>query len=725
MEPIDQLFDSLSSYLPHGDLGRIRHALDYSNAAHQGQSRASGEAYISHPIAVAQQLADMRMDADSIQAALLHDVIEDTATGRHHLEASFGPDVAQLVDGVSKLTQVTFASREQAQAENFRKMLLAMSEDLRVIIIKLSDRLHNMRTLAALTPDKRRRIARETLEIYAPIAQRLGMHTMRLELEELGFKTLYPMRYRVLNEAVKRARGNRKDLLLKIEQTIGQRIEDEGISYRIKSREKHVYSIYQKMLQKHKSFNEVLDVYGFRVIVQSVDHCYRTLGILHNLYKPVPNKFKDYIAIPKANGYQALHTTLFTPIGIPVETQMQTEEMERIAKAGIAAHWLYKSHEENGEHTHQRATEWLQQLLELQHQAGSSEEFLEHVKVDLFPDEVYVFTPSGEIKTLPSGATALDFAYSVHSKLGNRSVAAKIDQRLASLSTSLHSGATVEIITSRLSNPTPHWLNFVTTGRARSAIRHFLKNLNRDRSVELGHRLLSAALEEHKLSLEGLPAERLQRLLDDYNHDTLDDLLEQIGLGNRMAALVVKRVLAEEQAPEPDRNRAQYALRRMLRSVTPNWLRSDAKPFGKPLAIRGTEGMVVSFGKCCRPIPGDPIRGHVSAGRGIVIHVENCPNMKHYMGRDELLEVQWEEGIAGSFPVDLRIEAETRQGVLAVLASVIADEGANISQIHSEDREESAISDITIDVTDRVHLAQVIKRLRALKEVKKITRKRG
>jgi RelA/SpoT family (p)ppGpp synthetase len=698
---ISELCRQLDSYLEADQIREVYRAYLFSAEAHEGQQRVSGEPYIYHPLSVAQILADMRMDYKSIIAAILHDVIEDTGTAKEKVAKFFGEEVAELVDGVSKLTQITFESQAEAQAENFRKMMLAMVRDIRVILIKLADRLHNMRTLGVMPPAKRRRIARETLDIYAPIANRLGMNSMRLELEDLGFAAYYPLRARTLAEAVKRARGNRKEILTKIEAALKQRLEHDGVPGRVHSREKHLLSLYQKMRTKRLSFNDVFDVYAFRVVVENVDTCYRVLGVVHSLYKPVPGRFKDYIAIPKANGYQSLHTVLFGPYGVPIEVQIRTDEMDRVAESGIAAHWLYKSASGGA---HERAREWLRELLEMQKHAGNSLEFLENVKIDLFPDEVYVFTPRGKIMELPRGATAVDFAYAVHTDVGNTCIAAKIDRRLAPLRTPLHNGQTVEIITAPGAHPNPSWLNFAVTGKARSNIRHYLKNLHRDEAVNLGRRLLDKAL----LSLGMPPAElsvaRLDEIATSYGMKTADDLLEDIGLGNRMPMLAARRLLGNDEAGE---------------------LASDATPLGgTPLIIKGTEGMVVNFAKCCRPIPGDRIVGFVSAGRGIVIHAENCKNIADFRNRpDKWVDVEWEREVKGEFSAELRVEVANQRGVLATVAAAIADMGSNIENVAIEERDGLSTSiAFTITVHDRKHLARVVRRVRHIPLVLRISR---
>ncbi len=693
----------IETYLEPKQVEQVLRACEFGAEAHAGQKRLSGEPYIYHPLAVARILAEMRMDAQSLMAALLHDVIEDTPTAKEQIAKQFGPEVAELVDGVSKLTQIKFETRAEAQAENFRKMLLAMVRDIRVILVKLADRLHNMRTASALPPATRRRVARETLEIYAPIANRLGMNTLRVELEDLGFAALHPLRYRVLTGAVKKARGNRKEVVRKIGNAIKRRLREDGLEGEALGREKHVYSIYRKMLNYYRaqgkklSFAEITDVYGFRIIVDTVDACYRVLGAVHNLYKPVPGKFKDYIAIPKGNGYQSLHTTLFGPYGVPIEVQIRTRDMDRMSEAGIAAHWLYKSKEASSSAA-QRAHEWLRGLLEMQMNAGNSLEFLESVKIDLFPDEVYVFTPKGKIMQLPRGATAVDFAYAVHSDVGNACVAAKIDRRLAPLSTPLSNGQSVEIITSKHAHPNPAWLNFVVTAKARATIRHYLKNLKHDESVELGRRLLDQTLRAFSTSLDQIPKKRLRALLDELKLDTLEQLLGEIGLGNRPAVLAARHLAPEDASARPSA--------------------------GAPLTIKGTEGMVVTYAKCCHPIPGDPIIGFVSAGRGIVIHTETCKNVAEFRSRPEKwIDVQWEPGVTGEFPVEMRVEVANQRGVLASVAAVIAEQGANIENVGIEEHDGmyTAIN-LLIAVRDRKHLANIMRRIRSLRVVVRIAR---
>jgi len=700
---ISDLCELLESYLEQDQVREIYHAYLFGADAHKGQHRLSGEPYIYHPIAVARILADQRMDHQTIIAALLHDVIEDTPTAKEQLSQEFGQEVAELVDGVSKLTQIQFESKAEQQAENMRKMMLAMTRDIRVILVKLADRLHNMRTLGHMRPDKKRRIARETLDIYVPIANRLGMNTIRIELEELGFQSMYPLRHAVLNKAIISARGNRKEIVQKIETSIKHRLSQEELDGEVIGREKHLFSIYQKIKNRVSSFSEVFDVYAFRIIVDSVDACYRTLGVVHNLYKPVPGKFKDYIAIPKANGYQSLHTVLFGPYGVPIEVQIRTLEMNVVAENGIAAHWRYKTGDAVGSTDHVRAREWLRNILEMQKSAGDSLEFIENLKIDLFPDEVYVFTPQGKIMELPRGATAVDFAYAVHTDIGNSCVAVKIDRRLAPLRTPLMNGQHVEIITAPNARPNPAWLNFVITAKARSNIRHFLKNMHHEEAVQLGERLLDKALAVFGVEFNDIPARRLEKLLKQYGFESSESLLADIGLGTRMAQLVARALMPEEESK----------------------MESNAgEPSTQPLTIKGTEGMLVNFAKCCHPIPGDPIMGFLSAGRGIVIHSETCSNIGEFRKHQEKwIDVQWEDDIEGDFPVNLRVEVSNQRGVLATIAALIAELGANIENVLMEEREgKYTTMNFTISVKDRKHLAKIMRHIHADDQVLRLAR---
>ena len=702
MPSIDALAEQLSTYLDGDQVNLVRRAYFYAEQAHDGQRRRSGEAYVTHPLAVAGILAEMHMDHQSLMAAMLHDVIEDTGIAKEALNAQFGETVAELVDGVSKLTQMNFETKAEAQAENFQKMAMAMARDIRVILVKLADRLHNMRTLEVLSGEKRRRIAKETLEIYAPIANRLGMHALRVEFEDLGFKAMHPMRSERIRAAVRRARGNRKEIVNKIEESLVHCLAREGLEGEVIGREKHLYSIYQKMRGKRRAFNEIMDVYAFRIVVDKVDTCYRVLGAVHNLYKPLPGRFKDYIAIPKANGYQSLHTTLFGMHGVPIEIQIRTREMEEMANNGIAAHWLYKSNEEDQpKGTHARARQWVKGVLEMQQRAGNSLEFIESVKIDLFPDEVYVFTPKGRIMELPKGSTAVDFAYAVHTDVGNTCIACRINRRLAPLSEPLQSGSTVEIVSAPGARPNPAWLNFVVTGKARTHIRHALKLQRRSESISLGERLLNKVLASFDSHLEKIPGERVKAVLGEYSLELIEDLLEDIGLGNRMAYVVARRLLAEGG--------------------------DELQNAEGPLAIRGTEGLVLSYAKCCTPIPGDPIVGYLSAGKGMVVHLESCRNIGEIRHNPEkCIQLSWAKDVTGEFNVELRVELEHQRGLIALLAGSVNAADGNIEKISMDERDgRISVVQLVVSVHDRVHLARVIKKLRALAGVMRITRVRA
>ncbi len=712
MYQIEDLCVSLESYLPHEQVAEIYRAYDFSARAHEGQFRATGEPYIVHPLQVAEVLSAMHMDFQSIMAAILHDVLEDTSVTKDDLANRFGEEVAELVDGVTKLTKIKFETRAERQAASFRKMMLAMVKDIRVIIVKLADRLHNMRTIGALGSDQQKRIARETLDIYAPIANRLGMHQLRLELEDLGLSVLYPMRYRTLTHAVQKTGGRRREMMQKINEVLKERIHSQQIEAEVISREKHLYSLYRKMKEKGLSFSEVTDMYACRILVREVDECYRALGVVHNLYKPVPGKFKDYIAIPKANGYQSLHTVLFGPKGVPLEVQIRTFDMNRMADAGIAAHWLYKAERLNqgtSNSAQVKAREWLRNLLELQQNTVDSLEFLENVKIDLFPDEVYVFTPKGKILELPRGATAVDFAYAVHTDVGNSCVAARIDRRLAPLSTPLVNGQTVEIVTSPGARPNPAFLNFVVTSKARAYIRAYLKNQKKEQSIELGRRLLTKALNAQNMDLEQISAKKMKAVVALYHLESEQQLFQEIGLGNRIPVLVAKQLGEIDKAKN-------------LESVQDLIPRSDTS-----LGIKGTEGMVVTFAKCCYPIPGDAIQGFVSAGKGIVIHTDFCKSIADFRHRPEKwINVYWDTEGEGEFPVEVRCQVADQRGVLALLSAEIAKEDANIINVHIEERDGrwSALK-FTIDVRNRVHLASIMRRLKSLPIVAKISRGRG
>ena len=704
MQTIEALSHRLSSYLDTPQINLVKRAYFYAEQAHDGQKRRSGEAYITHPLAVADILAHMHMDHQSLMAAMLHDVIEDTGISKKAISRQFGDSVADLVDGVSKLTQIEFESHAEKQAENFQKMALAMANDLRVILVKLADRLHNMRTLGAMPADKKRRIAKETLEIYAPIAHRLGMNDMRLEFEDRGFYAMYPLRATRLQAALKTARGNRKELVEQIQTSIEKRLTREKIVAEVIGREKHLFSIYEKMRQKKKYFKEIMDVYAFRIIVDSVDTCYRVLGVIHNLYKPVAGEFKDYIAIPKANGYQSLHTVLVGMHGVPIEVQIRTREMDEMANNGIAAHFLYKSNStETINSSHSRARQWVQGLLEMQRRAGDSLEFIENVKIDLFPDEVYVFTPKGKIVELPHGATAVDFAYAVHTDIGNACVACRINGRLAPLSQPLQSGQKVTIITAPGAQPNPNWLNFTVSGKARSGIRHFLKNQRHHQSVALGRRMLSRALADKQIEQDNLTEEQQAQLLQAAHVDSLETLLEEIGLGNRVAFAVAKLL-------QPD---------------------AEVKPRGpsiySPLTIDSSEGMLITFARCCRPIPGDPIIGHVSSGKGLVIHQDTCRNIVEIRSNPEKIShVNWAPTVSGEFLVDVRVEVESERGIIATLATRVTEQGGSIEHINVQERDaHNSVIHLCIGVHNRVHLANIMRRIRNMSFVIRIGRSKN
>jgi GTP pyrophosphokinase len=693
-----RLMATLERYLPSSDLPTITAAYEYSAKAHEGQQRRNGDPYISHPVAVAEILASLHLDASSIKAALLHDVVEDTASTLSEIQTRFGDDVALLVDGVSKIDHLRFDSAAEAQAESFRKMLLAMAKDLRVILVKLADRTHNMRTIQSLPVEKQRRIARETLDIYAPIANRLGVYSIKLELEDLGFQTVYPYRYRVLERSLRRAKGNQRQLLRKIEGKLTQALGDSKITARVVAREKHLYSIYLKMYRKQAHLSDIVDVYGVRVIVDDVESCYRALGITHQLFKPMPGRFKDYISIPRVNGYQSLHTTLFGPNGLPLEVQIRTEQMDKVAERGIAAHWQYKAVDKDSYSTEDRAREWLAGLMEMERSANS-EEFLETVKADLFPDKVYVFTPKGAILRLPRGATAVDFAYAVHTDIGNRCVAAKVDRRAVPLKTQLQNGETVEIVTQRGAHPNPSWVNFVTTAKARNAIRGYLKNLKRDEAQELGRRLLNQELLSYSLNLRKLPKTRLDQLLKELGVADEEALLEQVGLGERLAP-VVAGLLAQQR---DDRDS----------SATPR----------KPLEIAGTEGAVVSYAHCCYPIPGDEIVGFMSSGRGIVIHRDRCRNLAEYRKQPaKWIPVNWTRGVKAEFESEIQVRTLDRVGLLAEVAGRISAAHTNIEHVRVDrDGDASALA-FRLKVRDRRQLAQVVRSIRTIPGVVRVSR---
>ncbi len=704
---LEHLIAGISGYLREDELQRVRDAYALSASAHAGQYRMSGEPYVSHPLAVAGILSGWHLDSQALCAALLHDVMEDTAITKSEIAERFGKVVADLVDGVSKLDKIEFQSKEDAQAENFRKMLMAMARDVRVILIKLADRTHNMRTLGSMRPDKQRRIARETLEIHAPIANRLGLHAVFRELQDLSFQAMHPMRYRVLERAMKAARGNRREVVGKITEAIRTRLPDRGIDADVFGREKSLYSIFRKMREKHLTFSQVLDIYGFRVVVGDVPSCYLALGVLHALYKPVPGKFKDYIAIPKANGYQSLHTTLIGPFGTPVEVQIRTAEMHQIAQNGVASHWLYKDSEQSLDDLQANTHRWLQSLLELQSSAPDSAEFLEHVKIDLFPGEVYVFTPKGKIMSLPRGATAVDFAYAVHTDVGHSCVACRINHELMPLRSELNSGDQVEIITASYPNPNPAWLGYVKTGKARAQIRHFLKTMQVEESAQLGERLLTQALRQFGVTPDEIGDASWAQWLDTAEVKNRKEALADIGQGKASATFVARSLLKLQTASE--------------QRGTPLDMPESA------LLIRGSEGMAVQIARCCQPIPGDPIVGQLRVGSGLMIHAHDCPTLRrNRKDGDQWVDVEWERDSSRVFEVGIRVIAANKPGVLAKVAFEIAECGANIQNVGMEE-DGSLYTQIhfTLQVSDRVHLARIMKGLRRVPEVVRIARVRA
>jgi len=701
-EPAYRVFLDSLDYLPPADVDRIKEAFAFSAQAHASQKRMSGEPYITHPLAVAGAVVEWRMDADAVIAALLHDVLEDTGTSKRELAEKFGREVADLVDGLSKLDKMEFASYQVAQAENFRKMLMAMARDLRVVLIKLADRQHNLQTMAAMRPDKRRRIAIETLEIYAPIALRLGLSKLYRELQDVSFRLIHPHRAEVLTKALLASRGNRHELLARIQDGIVGKLAGAGLVAEVFGREKSLYSIYRKMQEKRLSFSQVLDIYGFRVVVADVPACYLALGVLHSLYKPVPGKFKDYVAIPKANGYQSLHTTLIGPFGTPVEVQIRSREMHHVAQEGVAAHWLYKDAEESGADLHIKTHKWLQSLLEMQ--SSDSAEFFENVKIDLFPDEVYVFTPKGKIKAMPRGATVVDFAYNVHTDIGHHCSAARINQELVPLRTELRNGDMVEIITSPQASPNPAWLNYIKTGRARSKIRHFLRTTQTEESSRLGERLLRQELLTLGVVPISIPTVAWEQLVKSTGHKSMEDLYTDIGLGKRLPSVVARRLLAREEM-------------------------SRTSPSHLALAIHGTEGMAIQLARCCQPIPGDPIIGSIKKGSGLVIHTHDCPSIRKSRSAEphRWIDVEWAPDEGKLFDIRIKVEVKNARGVLAQVAAAIAESGSNIENVAMDSDPEQLFTQLhfTIQVSHRIHLAAVMRRLRHIPEVTRIIRERG
>ncbi|SFL88705.1 RelA/SpoT family protein [Nitrosomonas communis] len=699
MPEAESLFFEVSKYFKPEELALLKGSYFFSQGAHSGQFRMTGEPYISHPVAVAHILCELHLDVITLAAALLHDVVEDTAISKEEIAERFGVSVAELVDGVSKLKKIEFQTKADAQAENFRKMLLAMAQDVRVILIKLADRLHNMRTLEVLRPDKQRRIARETLEIYAPIAHRLGLNSIYQELLELGFRYFYPNRYKVLVKATKAARGNRREIVGKILDAIKNRLKDAGIDAIVTGREKHLYSIYNKMVEKHLSFSEVLDIYGFRVLVKDIASCYLALGALHSLYKPIPGKFKDYIAIPKLNGYQSLHNTLLGPYGLPIEIQIRTYEMHRIAEMGVASHWLYKNNGAEVNELHLKTNQWLKSLLETLSDSSDSIEFLEHLKVDLFPGEVYVFTPQGKILELPRGSTAVDFAYAIHTDVGNCCVAAKINGENIPLRTELMNGDRVEIITAPYANPNPAWLSYVATARARSSIRYFLRTIQYEESVKLGERLLNQALSSFGVNPDSITDIQWERLVKDSGAKSKKALLADITLGKQLSAVIAKRL------------------------VVPGESISEVTSASHPVVILGTEGMTVQFARCCYPLPGDTIVGLIKKDQGLVIHVHDCPVVMRIQKKSEnVLDVTWGKEIARTFEVSINMIAVNQRGVLARIAAEIARADSNIDDVTMESDKDYTTMQFILQARNRQHLAQIMRGLRHIQEVVKLGR---
>ncbi len=708
-----QLTEKLKKYLSGADIQRIKEAFRFSDAAHLGQFRRSGLPYITHPIAVAEILTEWKLDAAAIQAALLHDVLEDSGVTKQELVERFGAVVAELVDGVSKLDRLRFDSTEEQQAESFRKMLLAMARDVRVILIKLADRLHNVRTLDAMERDKQRRIAQETLDIYAPIAHRLGLNAIYRELQEGSFARLHPLRFQVLQKAVLSARGNRREVLGKILDAVRRTLAEHKIKAEVYGREKTIYGIYRKMVEKNLSFSEVLDIYGFRIVVNTRQDCYLALGALHALYRPVPGRFKDYIAIPKVNGYQSVHTTLIGPYGTPIEFQIRTRAMNNVAESGVAAHWLYKTDDTSLSELQSRTHQWLQSLLDIHQQTGDSAELMENIKVDLFPDKVYVFTPKGKIVSLPRGATPVDFAYGIHTDVGNKCVAARINNEIQPLRTELRNGDVVEVVTGPVARPNPGWLAFVRTGKARAEIRHFLRTMKREESIALGERLLTQAARQLDFALADVPVARWEALIKEAQARDRDEILADIGLGRRLAAVVARQLMLGLQPA-------------VGQAVTETSRAAFTTP--APVVIRGTEGMALQMANCCSPIPGDAVVGHMRKDQGLAVHQTDCPNARRARRADpeRWIDLQWAEEITGLYGVNIDVAAANQRGVLGRIAIAIAEADSNILNVHLEDEgSDQALIHFKVQVRNRKHLARLIRGLRRIKEVSRVTRARA
>jgi guanosine-3',5'-bis(diphosphate) 3'-pyrophosphohydrolase len=694
----------LQVYLPQNEIELVWEAYRYSDKAHMGQKRVGGEAYISHPVSVACIASEFHLDGASIQAALLHDVVEDTPSTADDIKKKFGTQVAKLVDGLSKLDKVQFEDDTEAQAENFRKMLLAMSQDVRVILIKLADRLHNMQTLEPLKPSKRRAISQETSDIYAPIANRLGLNNVYQELEDLSFQYIHPLRHKTIKKAIVASRGNRKEIIKKTLTAIEEKLKKSGLKSTITGREKNPASIHRKMLKKHTNFSQINDIYGFRIIVTNLNECYLTLGALHSLYKPIPGKFKDYIAIPKANGYQSLHTTLFGSFGMPFEIQIRSENMHKLAEAGVAAHWLYKNEDAHVTKLQQQTNQWLKRLLEIQTESSDSFEFLEHLKIDLFPDEVYVFSPKGKIFALPKGATTIDYAYAVHTVVGNSAMAAKINQELTPLRTEIRTGDHVEIITASVAKPNPAWLNFVITPKARSQIRFYLRSAETKELIVLGNSILNNALKAFHVAPSSIKKRHWDKLILDYHLDSKDNILIDIALGKRVNVMVAHQLTNIIDGAKQTNKQTKF-----LDVIT----------------IKGSDGMAIKLAICCHPIPGDPILGFINKDKGLIIHTHDCLAIRKFkLDHEKWLDVEWEPNPEAYFNVNLNLLVINERGVLAKITSVIADSEANIDNISIDEGDGSTFSNLRfiVQVRNRLHLAVLIRNLRKIPKINRINR---
>ena len=706
--PVDQDNSSLTqlvkTYLPKREIDKVWEAYRFSEKAHSGQKRRSGEAYISHPVSVACIAARFHLDSQSIQAALLHDVVEDTESTELEIESKFGKQVSTLVTGLSKLDKVEFQDANEAQAENFRKMLLAMTQDVRVMLIKLSDRLHNMQTIQSLDERKKIRIAQETVDIYAPIANRLGLNNLYQELEDLCFEVLHPVRYKTIQKAIKASRGNRKEVIEKISNEISNKLKSVKTKAEITGREKNPASIHRKMLEDQTGFNQINDIYAFRIIVNDINDCYLTLGTLHSLYNPIPGKFKDYIAIPKANGYQSLHSTLLGPFGVPVEIQIRTKNMHQLAEAGVAAHWLYKTKDAHVTDLQQKTNQWLKRMLDIQNDSSNSLEFLEHLKVDLFPDEVYVFSPDGKIFALPKNSSSIDFAYAVHSDVGNKAVSAKINQILVPLRTRLSTGDHVEIITSTLAKPNPTWLNFVITGKARSQIRNYLRSAESKDLIFLGEKMLNNALNAFHIHPTAIKKKHWNKLILDYHVESKDEILMDIALGKKVNVMVAHQLTNLMDGPASNKKQTK-----MLDVIT----------------IKGSDGMAIQLANCCHPIPGDPILGYINKEKGLVIHTHDCQIVNELsLDHDRWVDVEWEPDSEKLFNVRLSVLVVNERGMLGKIASIIADAESNINNVSLQDMDGSPFATLNflVQVRHRQHLAELIRNLRKITKVNKITR---